>query len=147
MENSASSGSSSILSSPINDSSQLCRCGVPCKVMVSHTEKNPGRRFLGCGNYDGSPSHCDFFSWYDPPTTKHCSKVMSGLMRKNENLIVELKSHKEQLLVLQQKLEIEKGDKNELAKKVEAYRVESMKLKFLICGILILVVANWLDMY
>ncbi|KAJ1375737.1 Zinc finger, GRF-type [Sesbania bispinosa] len=147
MDNSASSGSSSFLSSIHHDSEQFCKCGVQCKMMVSQTVKNPGRRFLGCGNYNGSSSHCDFFYWYDPPATKHCTKVFSGLTAKNENLMAELKSLKETMLVLQQKLEIEKADKNELALKVEAYRKKSVNLKIMICVILIPVLANLLDMY
>ncbi|KAJ1431410.1 Zinc finger, GRF-type [Sesbania bispinosa] len=108
MEDSTSSASSGMVSSTLNDTIQFCICGVQCKVKVSRTGKNPGRRFLGCGNYDGVSSHCDFFCWYDPPTPKHCTKVVSDMLRKNEDLLAELKAHKEQILVLEQKLEIEK---------------------------------------
>ncbi|KAJ1388750.1 hypothetical protein SESBI_38841 [Sesbania bispinosa] len=52
MENSFSSASSGIgSSSTLNEDLPNCRCGVRCKLQVSWTETNPGRRFLGCSYY------------------------------------------------------------------------------------------------
>ncbi|KAI4324100.1 hypothetical protein L6164_023664 [Bauhinia variegata] len=67
MENSTSFGCSSEVSSSMYDC-VLCKCRVIFEVQVSWTNKNPRRRFFGCGEYDGSSSHCDFFAWFDPPT-------------------------------------------------------------------------------
>ncbi|KAJ1377965.1 Zinc finger, GRF-type [Sesbania bispinosa] len=147
MENSVSSGSSNtMLPSSLNNPIQFCTCGVECKLKVSNTEKNPGRRFFGCGNYDGSSSHCDYFCWYDPPPSKYCSKVIAGMLRKNENLMVQLKAQNEEMVVLQQKLESEMADKRDLAAKVEAFRMETVKLKFLLCLTIVVVLAMWLEL-
>ncbi|KAJ1421762.1 hypothetical protein SESBI_13399 [Sesbania bispinosa] len=69
---------------------------------------------------------------------------MAGMLRKNESLMVELKAQKEDMVVLQQKLETEMADKMVLAAKLEAYRMECVKFKFTLCFTFVLVIAMWL---
>ncbi|KAG5536651.1 hypothetical protein RHGRI_024168 [Rhododendron griersonianum] len=40
----------------------FCYCGEPTPLRKSGTQKNPGRRFFGCANYED----CGFFCWYEP---------------------------------------------------------------------------------
>lgn len=116
MENSFSSASSGVVSSStFNEGLPNCRCGVRCKLQVSWTEANPGRRFLGCGKYDRTSTHCGFFSWYDPPTPKFAGKVIIGLLRKNEKM----RTLNAEFALLLQKLEQEKKEKNLLVEKME----------------------------
>ncbi|KAJ1386936.1 hypothetical protein SESBI_40402 [Sesbania bispinosa] len=86
MENSSSSSGSIVTPSSFVDSNQFCMRGVPCKIRTSWTEKNPGRRFCGCGNY-GMLHHCQYFSWVDPPTCERSSKVMNGLLKNKQRLV------------------------------------------------------------
>ncbi|KAJ1396922.1 RmuC-like recombination protein [Sesbania bispinosa] len=71
---------------------------------------------------------------------------MAGMLRKNETLMVKLKERNEEMVVLQQKLDSEMADKRDLAAKVEAFRMETLKLKFLLCLTLVVVVAMWLEL-
>ncbi|KAJ1400925.1 Zinc finger, GRF-type [Sesbania bispinosa] len=85
MENSASSGGSTVTPSSRVDLNQFCMCGVPCKIQTSWTEKNPGRRFFGCGNY-GMLHHCQYFSWIDQATCERSTKVMNGLLNEKSEV-------------------------------------------------------------
>ncbi|XP_057771223.1 uncharacterized protein LOC131023511 [Salvia miltiorrhiza] len=40
-----------------------CGCRIPAVLRVSHTEKNPFRRFLCCSNVKGD---CGMWKWVDP---------------------------------------------------------------------------------
>ncbi|CAL9224882.1 unnamed protein product [Arabidopsis halleri] len=42
----------------------LCRCGLPAKIVTSWTDNNPGRRFFGCPLFKKG-RHCDYFDWFD----------------------------------------------------------------------------------
>ncbi|CAH1413356.1 unnamed protein product [Lactuca virosa] len=44
----------------------LCGCGRPVRMWMTWTLKNPGRRFLGCTNYNDEYINCGFFCWIDP---------------------------------------------------------------------------------
>ncbi|KAJ1425949.1 cheY-like receiver [Sesbania bispinosa] len=71
---------------------------------------------------------------------------MAGMLRKNENLLVQLKAQNEEMVVLQHKLESEMANKRDLAAKVEAFRMETVKLKFLLCLTIVVVLAMWLEL-
>ncbi|KAI8535603.1 hypothetical protein RHMOL_Rhmol10G0186800 [Rhododendron molle] len=43
----------------------FCYCGEPTPLRKSGTQKNPGRRFFGCANYE-LKLDCGFFCWYEP---------------------------------------------------------------------------------
>ncbi|KAG2331803.1 hypothetical protein Bca52824_002983 [Brassica carinata] len=45
---------------------KLCACRLPTKVFTAWTDKNSGRRFLGCELYkEGEHLHCSYFEWLD----------------------------------------------------------------------------------
>ncbi|KAH7837124.1 hypothetical protein Vadar_009940 [Vaccinium darrowii] len=58
--------SSSSASSTFQIEYQICNCGKPSPMRKSKTKENPGRRFLGCGNYEKGKKNCDYFYWIDP---------------------------------------------------------------------------------
>ncbi|KAH7839799.1 hypothetical protein Vadar_009060 [Vaccinium darrowii] len=58
--------SSSSASSTFQIEYPICNCGKPSPVRKSKTKENPGRRFLGCGNYEKGEKNCDYFYWIDP---------------------------------------------------------------------------------
>ncbi|GKE70962.1 DNA-(apurinic or apyrimidinic site) lyase 2 [Tanacetum coccineum] len=45
----------------------LCGCGQVARCRTSWTQRNLGRRFLGCPNYLDSLLNCNFFRWVDRP--------------------------------------------------------------------------------
>ncbi|XP_010501482.1 PREDICTED: uncharacterized protein LOC104778740 [Camelina sativa] len=50
---------------------QVCDCGLPAKMFISKTARNPNRRFLGCELYkEGGNGHCKYFSWVDEEEVK-----------------------------------------------------------------------------
>ncbi|KAM4132252.1 hypothetical protein ACJW30_01G236400 [Castanea mollissima] len=50
-----------------------CPCGLGfCLALVSHTDKNPGRKFFTCPGIEGN--NCGFFKWCDEVTTGETSK-------------------------------------------------------------------------
>ncbi|XP_059452989.1 uncharacterized protein LOC132183647 [Corylus avellana] len=58
----------SVGSSPAKSTSTCtkCLCGIESPVMTSRTQKNLGRRFIGCGKYKSeSDRGCDYFMWVD----------------------------------------------------------------------------------
>lgn len=50
-------------------STPYCLCLEPCRIQVSHSEKNPGRRFYTC---DQKPQ-CKTFKWIDASTARDTS--------------------------------------------------------------------------
>ncbi|KAF9588525.1 hypothetical protein IFM89_013019 [Coptis chinensis] len=40
-----------------------CFCGERAPIQVSFTDKNPGRKFVGCKKFPNG--HCEFFVWVD----------------------------------------------------------------------------------
>ncbi|KAH7856435.1 hypothetical protein Vadar_001423 [Vaccinium darrowii] len=58
--------SSSSSSSTFQMEYPICHCGKPSPLRKSNTKENPGRRFLGCGNYEKGKKKCEFFYWVDP---------------------------------------------------------------------------------
>ncbi|KAJ1380868.1 hypothetical protein SESBI_45676 [Sesbania bispinosa] len=145
MEDSFSLGNSGVVSSTTkNEDLETCRCGIRSKLQASWTETNPGRRFIGCGKYDGSSIHCGFFCWYNPPTPKFAGKVIIGLLKKNEKL----KAKNEEFAFLVQKLEQqEKEEKNLSVEKIEQHKTMSWKERIMFCVILIVLIAICLQMY
>ncbi|XP_050237001.1 uncharacterized protein LOC126686774 [Mercurialis annua] len=53
----------------------LCECGIPSRLQISSTERNPGRRFYTCSKrtisnlcvikINSDNNQCDFFAWVD----------------------------------------------------------------------------------
>ncbi|KAH7841419.1 hypothetical protein Vadar_029631 [Vaccinium darrowii] len=58
--------SSSSASSTFQIEYPTCNCGKPSPMRKSKTKENPGRRFLGCGNYENGKKNCEYFYWIDP---------------------------------------------------------------------------------
>ncbi|KAL4577331.1 hypothetical protein LXL04_013439 [Taraxacum kok-saghyz] len=42
-----------------------CDCGDLCRISVSRTSDNPGRKFRGCPNYKDPDGGCGYFKWLD----------------------------------------------------------------------------------
>ncbi|KAJ4813130.1 GRF zinc finger protein [Rhynchospora pubera] len=65
-----------------------CHCNELAVLKTSWTIANPGRRFLGCPNYDGlNPGRsCGFFFWYDAPVQDRAKEVINGLLGRLNNL-------------------------------------------------------------
>ncbi|PWA46103.1 zinc finger, GRF-type [Artemisia annua] len=54
-----------------------CFCGNQAAIRTSWTNNNPGQRFWSCPQID---SHCDFFSWLDPPMCARSRQIIPGLL-------------------------------------------------------------------
>ncbi|XP_055960057.1 uncharacterized protein At4g04775-like [Mercurialis annua] len=53
-----------------------CKCGKKARVLLSWSEKNPGRRFFRCeGN------QCSYFHWYDEEYSQHIKAMLNKLKR------------------------------------------------------------------
>ncbi|XP_057445006.1 uncharacterized protein LOC130737270 [Lotus japonicus] len=63
-----------------------CDCGVLSPLRTSWTEENLGRRFYGCGQYQGRVRRCGFFKWHDPPVNTRKNLMISGLLSQIEVL-------------------------------------------------------------
>ncbi|KAJ9542236.1 hypothetical protein OSB04_028742, partial [Centaurea solstitialis] len=50
--------------SKVSSSNLLCYCGDKMKLRTSWTSTNPGRRFLGCPNFECGKK-CNMFYWVD----------------------------------------------------------------------------------
>ncbi|KAI8566008.1 hypothetical protein RHMOL_Rhmol02G0005800 [Rhododendron molle] len=88
-----------------------CRCGEKAPLRTSKTNANPGRRFLGCVNYEENNA-CKFFIWVDPPT---CPR---GLVygRQLQKKIKDLQEMEEDLRRLN---EVAEKDKEKMMKKMD----------------------------
>ncbi|TKY48452.1 hypothetical protein E2542_SST25871 [Spatholobus suberectus] len=94
MANSTSSAGSMNVSSNLCDSSIVCKCGALSKLKISWSDDNPGKRFYGCGNYNGSIGRCDYFIWYNPLTNDFHANLFNKLKKEIKNLKLELEAHK-----------------------------------------------------
>ncbi|KAJ1382624.1 Zinc finger, GRF-type [Sesbania bispinosa] len=137
MANSASSGGTMSSSSRLLDGNKFCTCGVNCKLQTSWTEKNPGRRFFGCGNY-GSVEACNFFSWYDPPTSERATKILWSIMQKNEKLKQQIEGQKREICALQVQLQEMSAQVLELTVMKDSYKSRCTKFRCVI-GIILCV--------
>ncbi|CAH9113373.1 unnamed protein product [Cuscuta epithymum] len=69
---------------------RYCKCrmrnGMPVKASLwtSWTDKNQGRRFYGCPNYESDS--CGFFEWHDEPLTGRAKVVINELKLENKQL-------------------------------------------------------------
>ncbi|XP_057439961.1 uncharacterized protein LOC130731737 [Lotus japonicus] len=61
-----------------------CNCGVLSPLRTSWTPDNMGRRFYGCGQYQGRERKCGFFKWHDPPMNTRQNVMISGLLKQIE---------------------------------------------------------------
>ncbi|KAH7833732.1 hypothetical protein Vadar_009201 [Vaccinium darrowii] len=65
----------------------LCECNVRAPLRTALTKENVGRRFLGCGNYQGEGGKkCNFFDWFDPETCKRGKEFGNWIVKKNQDL-------------------------------------------------------------
>ncbi|CAH1440045.1 unnamed protein product [Lactuca virosa] len=67
MLSSSSVGSRSSNRRVMNRLRSRCYCGDPVSKWTSWTSFNPGRRFIGCPNYQDVLKDCKFSHWVDPP--------------------------------------------------------------------------------
>ncbi|PWA76668.1 GRF zinc finger protein [Artemisia annua] len=75
----------------------LCECGDESGKWISWTQKNPGRRFLGCPNYKAS-KHCEFFHWWDPDLpTEHYKGKLAEVEKKMKKEAVDFELKKKRL--------------------------------------------------
>ncbi|KAH7866663.1 hypothetical protein Vadar_023367 [Vaccinium darrowii] len=101
--------SSSSASSTFQIEYPTCNCGKPSPMRKSKTKENPGRRFLGCGNYEKGKKNCDYFYWIDPdPKEKQMEDKIDALETetralhlKCEELVKENKKLKKKLTVVE----------------------------------------------
>ncbi|KAJ1438940.1 Zinc finger, GRF-type [Sesbania bispinosa] len=114
-----------------HESNHSCRCGIPCKVQISLTEQNPGRRFFGCGAYGGSSNHCEYFRWFDPPTYERSARVINGLIKKRDNMENEMHCMKAELSKM-------KSIMNSQVKELERYKATNKILKCIIASCLVI---------
>ncbi|KAL0398913.1 UNVERIFIED_CONTAM: hypothetical protein Sradi_2234600 [Sesamum radiatum] len=78
-----------------------CYCGRRAVIRTSWTDMNLGRRFSSCRDYNRGG--CRFFSWEDPPMCRRAQAVIPGLLRKKNEMeleILKLKTHNKRLLKL-----------------------------------------------
>ncbi|RAL52150.1 hypothetical protein DM860_014977 [Cuscuta australis] len=63
-----------------------CRCGKDMSILISWTDKNPGRRMWKCdGNVDVEQGtrKCRYWEWLDPPICDRAKKIIPGLLKKS----------------------------------------------------------------
>ncbi|KAH7855616.1 hypothetical protein Vadar_026769 [Vaccinium darrowii] len=81
--------SSSSASSTFQLEYPTCNCGKPSSMRKSKTKENPGRRFLGCGNYEKGKKFWDYFYWIDPaPKEKQMEDNIQALESQNRALLL-----------------------------------------------------------
>ncbi|KAH7851053.1 hypothetical protein Vadar_006728 [Vaccinium darrowii] len=72
----------------------ICNCGKPSPMRKSKTKENPGRRFLGCGNYEKGKKTCDYFYWIDPdPKEKQMKDKIEALESEKRALHLKCQEH------------------------------------------------------
>ncbi|KAL2517443.1 GRF-type domain-containing protein [Abeliophyllum distichum] len=72
---------------------KMCMYGMNA-AMRTWTEKNSGRRFLGCSFY-GRPDACDYFKWVDLLVHPRYKSVINGLLKNaNHKAALERKLHR-----------------------------------------------------
>ncbi|KAH7841383.1 hypothetical protein Vadar_029157 [Vaccinium darrowii] len=91
--------SSSSASSTFQLEYPICNCGKPSPIRKSKTKENPGRRFLGCGNYEEKgKKNCDYFYWIDPASKeKQMEDKIQAL--ESENRALHLKCEEREKVV------------------------------------------------
>ncbi|KAG5548687.1 hypothetical protein RHGRI_014138 [Rhododendron griersonianum] len=89
-----------------------CLCGNPAPLRRSKTIANPGRRFLGCANYEIKEKRCKYFYWVDPPTRENelepknaeLEHRLEDMEKKNQQLNKENKKLKKKLMAVEAKM-------------------------------------------
>ncbi|KAM7496961.1 hypothetical protein LguiA_021375 [Lonicera macranthoides] len=99
-----------------------CFCGEVAPMRVSWTEKNPGRRFIGCKNF--SNNGCNFFHWVDKesPVAEEIQANYSktrGMYREKEDWRAVVERVKELNAHLSKRMEREREKREEVQKKYE----------------------------
>ncbi|KAG6654598.1 hypothetical protein CIPAW_05G157100 [Carya illinoinensis] len=97
----ASSQSSSSVINCDEIESPSCWCGLKSPLKISHTYKNPGRKFYACPKYYTLEPRCQFFIWED---------IFQSVVRENVNKTREneLRKRKDALLLREYEAQIEK---------------------------------------
>ncbi|XP_050205368.1 uncharacterized protein LOC126668675 [Mercurialis annua] len=71
----------------------VCDCGIPCRMQISSTERNPGRRFYGCSKRN---NQCDFFAWvdndmaYQMTMVRNLKSEVNGMTEERNKALLEL---------------------------------------------------------
>lgn len=109
MESSSSSSCTRRLSSSLGgENFLLCFCGVQATIKHSNTEKNPRRKFWGCGRYGLPPIiPCKFFVWCDE-INPGLYRVFNGLVKMYRDMKEEVEDQKGKILCLEKELETTK---------------------------------------
>ena len=130
-----------------------CFCGVPAPLMRSWTDDNPGRRFVGCGNYKMKP--CKFFDWVDEKKShkdrvyqfySECQQLkikmanMSVVMKEMEDKKMEMEDKK---MEIENKLKREECDKLVWMQKFEEMKEKNMKMKLLVFVLVIMLLITF----
>ncbi|KAM7468929.1 hypothetical protein LguiA_007112 [Lonicera macranthoides] len=126
-----------------------CFCGEVAAMRVSRTEKNPGRRFIGCKNFGNNG--CNFFHWVDKERTvaegiqANYSKT-KGMYRENEDWRAVVEGVKELNAHLSKRMESEREKREEVQKKYEqckkALNIARNRMYLLIVLLLFSVLCN-----
>lgn len=79
-----------------------CHCGDVAPIMMSWTDDNPGRRFVGCCNF--KRGKCKFFKWIDDP----CTPIgrLRQFHHRNEELVREIEGKNSEIEFLRMQLRI-----------------------------------------
>jgi len=148
MAKSASSTFSSWKSSTTSPSKTTCYCGIPCKVQISRTAKNPGRKFFGCGNYNGGDNHCKYFLWCDCLNEEDDNSSMIELLSSQTSSIgnaVEKVEHiTKEIKLLVEKVDSLTEEVVNLNHNVEAWVENGKRLKAIFWSICAIIVAKWI---
>ncbi|KHM99329.1 hypothetical protein glysoja_042742, partial [Glycine soja] len=74
----------------------FCLCNIKPPLVTLWTEKNPGRRFYGCGLYKARNINlvgvmlcrkgCNFFQWHDSVGNNRQKKIIVALMKEVDEL-------------------------------------------------------------
>ncbi|KAH7843767.1 hypothetical protein Vadar_020525 [Vaccinium darrowii] len=129
--------SSSSASSTFQIEYHTCNCGKPSPMRKLKTKENPGRRFLGCGNYEKGKKNCEYFYWIDPdPKLKQIEDKFEAL--ESEKHALHLKCQ-ERENVVQELLKENKKLKKKLTAVQGVVVVYKWKCLFLLCLCIIVV--------
>ncbi|KAL2340261.1 hypothetical protein Fmac_008201 [Flemingia macrophylla] len=159
MVKSADSESSNVTLS-CNKKNKMCYCGVPCNIKIATTVKNYGRKFYGCGNYDGYNKQ--FFMWSNSDDEVDDDEELCILVASQKTEIDSLKDmvHKmnkddeiqhlkvvvdkvnNEVNFLNSKIEETNEDLMDVVNSIDSHVCQYKKFKFVIILLIVLVVAK-----
>ncbi|XP_035548408.1 uncharacterized protein LOC118349049 [Juglans regia] len=128
----ASSQASSCVVNDIEMESPSCWCGLKAPLKISHTHKNPGRKFYACPTYGTGETRCQFFIWADILQSVISEKYLTreNEIRKREDalLLREYEAQKKEDKLLEREKTLQKQD-DDLHKRI----VENRVVRILLC--------------